>query len=106
MCLEPELSNKEEYPTFARTEPNGRQLTPAIRELLRYYKWKKFSVFIENQDVYKRIFNDIKQEFSDQIMLHKYIPPSSQYMYDKHFGIVKEDLKNLASKSRSELHNL
>ncbi|XP_047143124.1 atrial natriuretic peptide receptor 1 isoform X1 [Hydra vulgaris] len=100
MCLEPELSNKEEYPTFARTEPNGRHLTPAIYELLRYYKWEKFSVYVENQDVYKRAFEDIQKKFSQRILLSKNIPASTYYSLEKHFDLVKEDLKTLSNKSR------
>lgn len=55
MCYEPELSDKSKFPTFARTEPIGHQLTPAIAELLRYYGWHKFGLVVENSTKFKQV---------------------------------------------------
>ena len=52
MCYEPELSDKTKYPTFARTEPIGRQLTPAIKELLRHFHWEMFALVVEDSTRY------------------------------------------------------
>lgn len=36
-------------PTFARTEPQNHQVTKSIISLLRYYRWRKFSVVYEEK---------------------------------------------------------
>ncbi|XP_057310998.1 atrial natriuretic peptide receptor 1-like isoform X2 [Hydractinia symbiolongicarpus] len=100
MCLDPELSEKETYPTFARTEPSGRQLTPAIQELLRYFKWNKFAVVVENSTLYQLVHKNIKEKFASQILATKYITASSQYKYEVDYVKAVEDMKYLSSRAR------
>ncbi|XP_057310994.1 atrial natriuretic peptide receptor 1-like isoform X2 [Hydractinia symbiolongicarpus] len=100
MCLDSELSEKETYPTFARTEPIGRQLTPAIQELLRYFKWTKFAMVVENSTMYRRAHKNIKEKFASQILATKYIPAPSQYTYEYHYHKAVEDMKYLSKRAR------
>lgn len=102
MCLDPELSEKETYPTFARTQPSGRQLTPAIQELLRYFKWKKFAMVVENSTLYQLVHKNIKEKFASQILATKYIPMSSQYKYEVHYEKAVKDMRYLSSRARSK----
>ena len=100
MCYEPELSNKSRYPTFARTEPVGRQLTPAIAELLHYFKWHKFALVVENSTVYRRAGADILHTFGERINAVKYMKTSPQYAYESHYQHVKNDIKHISTRAR------
>ena len=102
MCVEATLSDKTNYPTFARTEPIGRQLTPAIQELLRYYDWKKFALVVENSTMYTRAFKNIKAKFSSQVLIEAFMPPPAKYSYDEHYLEAKKDMQKLKDKSRSK----
>lgn len=102
MAFEPELSDKMKYPTFARTEPIGRQLTPAIRELLRYFKWKKFALIVENSTMYTRASVDIRNEFKESITEFKYMHTSPHYAYENHYDLIVRDMKEISKKARSK----
>ena len=101
MCVESSLTNKERFPTFARTEPIGRQLTPAINEILAYFKWKKFALIVENSTMYQRAFTVIKQTFTTDVLAEAYMPPPAKYSYDMHYINAREDMKKLKDKARS-----
>ena len=102
MCVESSLSDKSRYPTFARTEPIGRQLTPAINEILSYFKWKKFALIVENSTMYKRAFKMIKEKFSVDVLAEAFMPPPAKYSYDEHFVEAREDMRKLKDKARSK----
>lgn len=102
MCTEPSLSSKEKYPTFARTEPIGRQLTPAIEELLKYFKWKKFAMVVENSPMYQLVFNDIMDKFKDSVLATATMPAPSQYTYEEHFEAARKDMAMIKDKARSK----
>ncbi|XP_066910581.1 resact receptor-like isoform X2 [Clytia hemisphaerica] len=100
MCQEQSLSNKVDYPTFARTEPIGRQLTPAIKELLKHFKWNKFALIGENSTMYEKAFDNIKLAFGKQVLAEAYMPPPAKYSYDEHYRQAREDMLKLKDKAR------
>ena len=102
MCQEQSLSNKGDYPTFARTEPIGRQLTPAIKELLKHFKWNQFALIGENSTMYEKAFANIKSEFGKQVLAEAYMPPPAKYSYDEHYRQAREDMLQLKDKARSK----
>ena len=102
MCVDPSLSDKSKYPTFARTEPIGRQLTPAINEILSYFKWKKFALIVENSTMYKRAFKMIKEKFGVAVLAEAFMPPPAKYSYDEHYVEAREDMRKLKDKARSK----
>jgi len=102
MCVEASLSDKTKYPTFARTEPIGRQLTPAIQELLHYYNWNKFALVVENSTMYRRAFKNIKEQFRSKVLAEAFMPPPAKYSYDEHYEKARKDMLKLKDKSRSE----
>lgn len=105
MCREIELSNKEDYPTFARTETIGRQLTPAVREVLRTFNWKRFGIFVEESEMFKAIAIDIeetlKKDGYQMTVLGKTAPPSI-YRYNNYYAALKENLLRMSKMSRSK----
>ena len=102
MCVDPSLSDKERYPTFARTEPIGRQLTPAINEILSYFKWRKFALIVENSTMYQRAFKMIKEKFNVHVLAEAFMPPPAKYSYDEHYVKAREDMRKLKDKARSK----
>ena len=102
MCVEQELSEKVKYPTFARTEPIGRQLTIALRELLKHFKWKKFGLMVEQSPIYLKVHNELKTQFKDQILVEKEISAPAHYSFAEHFNTVKNDMENIKRQARSK----
>ena len=102
MCVDQELSEKKKYPTFARTEPIGCQLTLALRELLKHFKWKKFGLMVEQSPIYVKIHKELKTQFKDQILVEKEISAVAHYYYSEHFKEVKNDMEIIKKQARSK----
>ena len=102
MCVDQELSEKKKYPTFARTEPIGCQLTLALRELLKHFKWKKFGLMVEQSPIYVKIHKELKTQFKDQILVEKEISAPAHYYYSEHFKEVKNDMEIIKKQARSK----
>ena len=102
MCLAQELSDKNKYPTFARTEPIGRQLTLALRELLQNFKWKKFGLLVEQSPTYLTVHNEVKTRFKYQILIEKEISGPAHYFHAQHFKEVKNDMEIIKRQARSK----
>ena len=102
MCVEQELSEKYKYPTFARTEPIGRQLTLALRELLQNFNWKKFGLMVEQSPSYLKVHKELKFQFKDQILVEKEISAPAYYNFAQHFKEVKNDMEIIKRQARSK----
>ena len=102
MCTEEELSWKDKYPTFSRTEPIGRQLTLALCELLKHFKWKKFGLMVEQSPIYLKVHNELKTQFKGQILVEKDILAPAHYYYTQHFKEVKNDMEIIKRQARSK----
>jgi hypothetical protein len=60
-CLEGAVSNKCEYPTFARTIPSPDSITRALFATLRNFNWRQFSVIYQrDDDVGRQVHDAIK----------------------------------------------
>ena len=106
MCIDEDLSDKEDYPTFARTEPIGRQLTPAVQELLAHFKWTKFALIVENSTMYQKAYENIQKQFGSAVLDVEYMPTPAKYSHDEHYEKARRDMKNLKDKARSKLYFL
>ncbi|XP_064635782.1 guanylate cyclase 32E-like [Lineus longissimus] len=54
-CADEEVSDKELYPTFARTFPPITQVTKSIVSLLLHYNWRNFTVVYGSEDRMKMV---------------------------------------------------
>eukprot|EP00794_Sanderia_malayensis_P009190 gene9190-10164_t len=95
MCLDPELSNKKTYPTFARTVAMYRQLTPTLLALFNAFNWKRVAVFIEktslHQDSAEFVVRKMKSK-NINIAAQFFLPNPSNHqpdLHDKHELVVK-----------------
>lgn len=61
-CSDAEISNKEKYPTFTRMEPPDTQVTASVLSLLDYYKWKKFSIILQEESQWETIGKHLKEQ--------------------------------------------
>ncbi|XP_072029839.1 speract receptor-like [Amphiura filiformis] len=63
-CGNVEVSNKQQYPTFARTYPTDTQITASVLALLKYYNWSKISLITANsQDTPK--WQELREYFQE-----------------------------------------
>lgn len=63
MCNSPELSNKTEYPTFARTLSTHNKVFPTILSILNKFKWNKVAIVTERGEEFRRTTEYMKKEF-------------------------------------------
>ena len=60
-CLEPDVSDKCEYPTFARTIPSPNSITRALFATLKKFNWRQFSI------LYEHTHDDVGQQLVESI---------------------------------------
>ena len=80
MCGDPELSDKRKYPTFARTYPVAKQLTPSLIALLKNYNWN--TVALVYDDNFLETKNHIKKRFTKEHIAISYeasVPSEIKY---------------------------
>lgn len=65
-CADSKVSNKDFYSTFARTHPPDIQVVRSVIALLTYYKWKKFSIISENNNLYLTVANNLQAQAQEQ----------------------------------------
>ena len=58
-CADDSVSDKESFPTFARTFPPVASVTKSIVALLKYYNWTKFSVVVCDKDHQQEIYKSL-----------------------------------------------
>lgn len=63
MCNSPELSNKTEYPTFARTLAVHNKILPTILAILNEFSWDKVAIVTERKDQFIGTTQYMKKEF-------------------------------------------
>ncbi|XP_069945646.1 guanylate cyclase 32E [Cherax quadricarinatus] len=47
-CTHPETSDKESFPTFARTRPPDNQISKSVTSILKRFNWRKVTFFYNN----------------------------------------------------------
>ena len=60
MCSNPALSNKKEYPTFARTYSDW---TPALMKILQTFNWKNVALIYTENNKFEAAVKHLRQEF-------------------------------------------
>lgn len=60
-CSENQLSNKEAYPTFARTTALNSEVRLMIVSLFKKFNWTQFAVVYERTHIFSPIYNGLKQ---------------------------------------------
>ncbi|XP_071509396.1 speract receptor-like [Diadema antillarum] len=60
-CVEPDVSNKKTYRTFARTTPTAEKVAESILALLRHFEWNVVSVVAAEELPYRRVAERLKK---------------------------------------------
>ncbi|XP_031556270.1 atrial natriuretic peptide receptor 1-like [Actinia tenebrosa] len=64
MCSSPELSNKTEYPTFARTFSVDTKILPTFIAIFRKFHWSKVAIVYERLQKYTMMTTYMRKEFA------------------------------------------
>ncbi|XP_048248100.1 guanylate cyclase 32E-like [Haliotis rufescens] len=59
-CDDAVVSDKKEFPTFARTQPPSSHSATQVMALMRYYGWSKFTIVVEKNDLMVRAAENLK----------------------------------------------
>ena len=60
-CIDHKVSNKELYPTFARTFPPATQVTKSIIALLSNFNWHKFTMIVGSSRKWQSIAEKLRE---------------------------------------------
>ncbi|KAI1724868.1 adenylate and guanylate cyclase catalytic domain-containing protein [Ditylenchus destructor] len=60
------LSFLRRYPTFARTVPAETEITKSFLALMKYFRWRKFTVIYEKQPANEELFSAIKRAIESE----------------------------------------
>ena len=64
-CADDEVSDKKNYPTFARTRPPAAQVTTSILSLLLHFNWTRFSLVVGSSHGQQRVARKLLQLAKD-----------------------------------------
>lgn len=81
-CADPKVSDKQLYPTFARTFPPASQVTKSIIALLLHFHWRRVTLVIEVGPA--REWKSIAEKFSQQAKQHNITINSEFEFKDPH----------------------
>lgn len=99
--MENELSDKNIYPTFARTAATGVEISRAMRVLLKHFRWTKVSVILENSTQYKQIYKDFQNTFTGELVMVRTTHSFLGYTVSRHYQSILNHLKDVSRKSNS-----
>ncbi|KAK3705209.1 hypothetical protein QZH41_014003, partial [Actinostola sp. cb2023] len=103
MCTSDDVSNKELYPTFARTIPADGAIGPSIVAMLDYFKWGLVGIFSEEGKSWAKrgqFIYDYLQQRGKKISIHEKAPPELVYSPEKHADRLKKSLKKITKYAR------
>ena len=60
-CADHKVSDKDLYPTFARTFPPATQVTRSIVALLLHFHWQKFTIIVGSSDRWQGISQKLEE---------------------------------------------
>uniref|UniRef100_A0A0N5CAT4 Guanylate cyclase n=1 Tax=Strongyloides papillosus TaxID=174720 RepID=A0A0N5CAT4_STREA len=100
-CKDEVVSNKDKYPTFARTVPAESAIAKTVIATLKQMKWKKVAIVYEEASIYSKLVDSIKLIMEQQnrhLKINKYeilsvntVPsPFSEFNENKFDQIVDE----------------
>ncbi|XP_067931824.1 speract receptor-like isoform X2 [Watersipora subatra] len=69
-CSSAEVSNKEDYPTFARTKGTDFNIAIALIRLLNHYNWRKVTIVTDEFREVTDTWHELTEEIKNQLSLH------------------------------------
>jgi hypothetical protein len=101
MCSSPELSNKNVYPTFARTFAVDSQVIPSAISLLKKFEWNRVAIIYENLTKWIDLKDSMKRHFKDNNIKIAYESSTVVFAHynsamDERFRKMMSDIKKTA----------
>lgn len=85
-CEDSKLSNKEEYPTFARTTPTDKQTVSALLHILQHFDWKIVSIISAAESQRQSIVSGLEVAFDEANITIQRIEYYEHPCYDRLYG--------------------
>ncbi|XP_055933172.1 receptor-type guanylate cyclase Gyc76C-like isoform X2 [Argiope bruennichi] len=64
-----DIANKDYKEHFARTYPPNTKVTSSVYELLRYYKWYKFSIIFDSSELYDAVYRSLERGLREPFVI-------------------------------------
>ncbi|GFQ95441.1 receptor-type guanylate cyclase Gyc76C [Trichonephila clavata] len=65
-----DIANKDYKDHFARTYPPNTKVTSSVYELLRYYKWYKFSIIYDDSELYDAVYRSLERGLREPFVIN------------------------------------
>ncbi len=103
MCSSPALSDKKEYPTFARTYPLSKFVIPSLKALLKTFNWTTVAVISSTgssqyQETSDEMLTMLKKSF--KVSYKVSVPSDTQYNVSA--KIFQDIMPQIKKKARSK----
>lgn len=108
MCSDAELSDKEKYPTFARTFAVDSQVVPSVVSLVKNaYRWTRVAIIYESTSRWEAIKNTLRKSLEEQgvvVAVVQNISSHEDYIegHEKQVEQYKSALRTVKRDARSE----
>ena len=106
LCTSDEVSNKELYPTFARTIFDDNSIGPSVLAILNHFNWNLVGIITENGQGWERrgdfLVSFLKSE-GKTVSMHGKVQYGLVYLFSsEHSEHYEEVMRQMKDKARSE----
>jgi ABC-type branched-subunit amino acid transport system substrate-binding protein len=104
-CASSHLSNKDDYPTFARTLGPWTKVSNMLLRIMQYYSWKRLSIVASTEVVWQLTAHDIKvflEEHGLNVKEFHSFDPGHEHISGREKANHLEILEDVKVKSRSK----
>ena len=109
MCTSNAVSDKELYPTFARTIFGDNSMGPSVLAVMKNFDWNVVGILSEESgDWYSRasFLESYLKSQGKTVSLHKMLPHNWYYKREKDGARYKDILRKMQGKARSKYSKL
>ena len=99
------VSDKELYPTFARTIFGDNSIGPSVVAVMKYFGWNRVGIISENEEEWDRRGQFLASFLASEgktVALHEKIMFALLYKPDKHGAHYQDVLNKMKSEARSK----
>ena len=108
MCTSNAVSDKELYPTFARTIFGDNSIGPSVLAILEHFKWGRVGIISEDEENWELRGDFMASYLKSQgktVALHEKVKYNWLYTVKDDGGHYQDVLRNMKTKARSMCFN-
>ena len=106
LCTSDEVSNKELYPTFARTIFDDNSIAPSVLAILNHFNWNLVGIISENDQSWERrgdFLDSFLKSEGKTVSMHGKVQYGLLYLRSSEFSEHYEEvMRQMKDKARSE----